>query len=155
MGTRSNICIVHNGKYYVMYQQWDGYYSGKGLDIVKLLKSHSITWFKEKVENLKVVEKDSEEWYNHYNTQKQLMGDKFRIGVINSVGELLKNEIWPQCDGYENMNIEPKRDTFIEYVYTINLDSDQLTVEGHESKATFQLDTLTVEFFESFAENNE
>lgn len=39
MGTRNLTCIVKDGEYKVAkYCQWDGYPSGKGLDLLHILK---------------------------------------------------------------------------------------------------------------------
>ena len=135
MGTRNIIAVYSNGDYKVaQYGQWDGYPSGQGIDILKILKSLDMGKFKEHVNKCTWI---SDEKYKGYWKEFGVSADTTLVSCDISdkfnnkhpefdratESEIL-NLIMESNDGLELMNsIEfANNSLFCEWAYVIDID---------------------------------
>jgi hypothetical protein len=137
MGTRHLINVVKNNKPVIaQYGQWDGYPDGQGVDVLEFLHSELFGKLKANLGKLRFIDfegKDAE-FIKRFDSGKGTDSDKewFELFISRNVGaDILTNvaksdrdEILLK-DSYDFGN-----DTVsCEYIYSINLDNDTLTIQ--------------------------
>ena len=128
MGTRHITAVVLDGKFVVsQYGQWDGYPIGQGSTVLDFLKDTNLDDFKEKLEHIReftkneishIEEKYPDDWPMVY---PQL--------TRNTGAEILT--LIDEADGNISIQLDlefPYDSLFCEWMYLINLDTDELEV---------------------------
>ena len=138
MGTRHLINVVKNNKPVIaQYGQWDGYPDGQGVGVLEFLHSELFEKLKTNLGKLRFIDfegkdaefikrldsgegtQDDKEWFKAFISRD--VGSDILANIANTDRDeiLLKNE-------YDFGN-----DTVMcEYIYSINLDNDTLTIQA-------------------------
>ena len=136
MGTRNTTVVTLDNKIKIaQYGQWDGYPAGQGQTIAEFLRAVDLVEFRKKVHNLTAItEEEADElmgtpeyfvganhdWAKEYPWLSRDTGAEILQMVAD--GETNRVFLW---EGYDSP------DSWVEYVYTINLDKETVTIDGH------------------------
>ena len=146
MGTRGLYCVIHKEKVVVaQYGQWDAYPSGQGVDILNFIKNNSITMFKDKLKQVKFInkakQKEIDKWLKAIGcengwmnmTQSGLYKEKYSY-LSRDIGGAIFETILHAPQGetiWLHNQIEFAAESlFCEWAYVLDLDSEKLEVYG-------------------------
>ena len=138
MGTRGVFGVRVGGTDKMMYNQFDSYPDGLGQEVVEqvrgILKDNGLRWFKDRAENLRMVNEDSPP---PTAAEKDLMRGYANLGVSNQSMDdwyCLFRELQHQLKGYLELGAMLSAEDFIldslfcEYGYIANLDEQVFEV---------------------------
>lgn len=139
MGTRNTTIVKLKGEIKVsQYGQWDGYPSGQGqtiADFLITLDDKKLEGFKEKVKNL--------EYFKESDLKEIENNPEYLIGAnhdwTKTFPQLSRDTGAEILGGIEDGTITKVRiddyysspDSWVEYVYTVDLDNKTVTIDGH------------------------
>lgn len=112
MGTRGNFALRYKGRYYVIYNHCDSYFSGLGYELIDAIK-----------------ELTKEQW-DTIKAKLTLYEPVYEEEDIKESDSKNKNIILNVMENYNTSDLqgeEPELDLFIEYVYIVDLDVDVFT----------------------------
>ena len=140
MGTRGLVCFKYKGKYYCIYNHWDSYFEGLGLDLVNeikaAIKDGTFDEWKNMLEKCKIIDENENPTYDDIEKLKDVTDLKVSSQSTSDWYCLLRNThgsfIKPLEVGYLklhnlNLNTLSPCDLFIEYTYLLNLDVNTFT----------------------------
>lgn len=135
MGTRSLTVVRFKNEYKVaQYCQWDGYPSGVGINILRLLKKIKIEEFKKSVDEVSFLTKEEfdflikeidehKKWNSHYSIRDNYPELSNEIGP-----DILKNILFKNTKKLVNGLNFAANSLFCEWAYVIDLDKDTFEV---------------------------
>ena len=134
MGTRGLICIYYKKKYYIMYNHFDSYFSGIGIELVNFIKQNGFEFIKKHMElkNNSYIEQ-MDDVSSRYKYMYNYDNSKDLINNIICFTNKIDCEIFIQ---------KPKLDSYIEFIYIINLDENLFNIESNNTKCNLSLDML-------------
>jgi hypothetical protein len=143
MGTRGFVVIKINKKYYIYYNHYDSSPSGLGQKIINELEEINYSEYKEKLKQLE-DSKEKKDW-----SDLEDILDK----------NILYNLVPDAEDDPEDSSYNPIKnlycDIFIEYIYKIDFDNDELEMYCYWNKFRMVADlkdpNFTEKVFEMFA----
>lgn len=165
MGTRSLVTVISNHKYKVaQYCQWDGNFTGVGLDICRQIKKMDIKVLKSKVNHCKFIETASHKefitrvnkdpnWTNNYPQLSRSAGAKVLSYIYDGSNGMLLT------DNSEFVNDHIS----CEYSYKLDLDKEVLECyhggfkagRRPDIKITFrEIKKMTTDMLERLLEEN-
>lgn len=134
MGTRGFVVIKINNKYYAYYNHYDSYPSNLGEKIINELKEINYSEYKEKLKKLEGSKK-KQDWCNLED-------------ILDK--NLLCNLVPGAEDDPEDSTYNPIQnlycDIFIEYIYKIDLDNDELEMYCFWNKFRMVADLTDMNF---------
>jgi len=151
MGTRGLYCVIHKAKTVVaQYGQWDANPEGNGVTLFNFLKSVNLDWFKEKLEQVKFVnktkQKEIDKWLKSIGSidgwltteQSKLYQNKYPYITRDLGGKIMELILCAPADEiiWVQDSIEFAADSlFCEWAYVIDLDKGNFEVyEGYNHK---------------------
>jgi len=152
MGTRGIFGFIYKGKRYIVYNHFDSYPSGLGLWLLIEIISQALpscdfsSWI-EKLEKIHIIREEEEEFANLPEAEQQDILDKYGREDVGIVGQHDWYQALRDCQGsfvrvldsgYLLLHCSPDKpleylkESWIEYGYILNFDTNQL-----ESYAAF------------------
>lgn len=122
MGTRGYFAFRYKNRYYVIYNNYDSYFSGLGYELIRSIRELT----KEQWEDIKHA-------LTTYPLKEEHNGDELRTGSDWRTENLVLRTM-EDYQGSLVITREPELDVFIEYVYIIDLDIDVFTVISRHHK---------------------
>lgn len=140
MGTRGFVVIKINNKYYTYYNNYDSYPSNLGQKIIDELKEINYAEYKEKLKQLE-DSKEKQDWCDLED-------------ILNK--DILYNLEPDAEDDPEDSSYNPIQklycDIFIEYIYKIDFDNDELEMYCYWNKFRMVTDLKDMDFTEKVFE---
>lgn len=167
MGTRHGLIVKFKGKTKVsQYGQWDGYLSGQGMSIAKFLQASNLKFFKTKIEKLKkyTAKEVEDKWVQAGAKRNSVMvpvevADRLEDIAPelsrNTGADILKLIRDQKVDKVKISDIKAVGDLGTEFIYTLDLDKDTITVEGHDKILVYPLNKWTVELVKKLSKKYE
>lgn len=168
MGTRGLLIFKHKGKYYSIYNHFDSYFEGLGINLVKEIKdaisNGTFDEWKNMLEKCKIIFEDDEPT----NDDKEKLKDVTDLTVSRQSSNdwyclLRKTQgsyVEPLTLGYlklsnHNLTIKPECDLFIEYTYTLDFDNNTFTPCAYGEEISFNTQNIPEDWISSFKLDDE
>ena len=128
-----------------MYNHFDSYFSGIGIELINFIKQYGFELIKKNIENNSNIPMEK---INDIPIKYKYMYE------YNNTKDLINNFIcFSNKTNYENFNQKPKLDSYIEFIYIINLDKNIFYIESNNTKCNLTFDML--DYFDLFIKYNE
>jgi hypothetical protein len=140
MGTRGFIVIKINNKYYTYYNHYDSYPSRLGQKILDELKEINYSEYKEKLQKLE-GSKEKQDWCD----LEDILDEDILYNLVPDA------EDDPEDSSYNPIG-DLYCDIFIEYIYKIDFDNDELEMYCYWNKFRMVADLKDMDFTEKVFE---
>lgn len=164
MGTRGLIVLKYKNIKYVMYNQYDSYPSYLGVFVANLIdkyKDLSPDDFFNVVMNHIVCRKLKEQVIEiEKNLQSRIGRDDKEIEKLqNQMNDISYDSVYKsifEIDPINDIDIDDMTDVFIEWVYSLNIDTGKFSVYGGYYKPVYNInDFNALNWFDEFQAKNE